>query len=126
MAFRALDFLMRLRLPRPAAHQAEDRVDLRLPGLSLRMERLSNRPVPAELTVVVPRTEFHAHLHTHDGGKATVDLVLNAITLVHSPRHVAETIIPALRTSPGTAAAPGTTHAPAPGPPTRGSGKEDT
>ncbi len=75
------------RLLRRFLADAEDRVAVRLPGLEIAVDRSSRDPVPAELTVVVPRAELRARLTTPDGAQASVEVLLNSITVVHSPRH---------------------------------------
>ncbi|MDI6871622.1 MAG: hypothetical protein QME79_09755 [Bacillota bacterium] len=85
-----------VRWPRPwqllsrLARRAEDRVAVHLPGLELAVERLNVLPVPAELTVVVPRAEFRGRLTAADGGQGSFEVILSSITVVHSPRHAPE------------------------------------
>lgn len=68
----------------------KDRVALRLPGLDIAVERTSTLEVPAELTIVVPRAELRARMSSPQNGEASVEVILNSITIAHSPRHVPE------------------------------------
>ena len=70
--------------------QTKDRVALRLPGLEIAVERAGTLPVPAELTVVVPRAELRARMTSPESGEASVEVILNSITIAHSPRHTPE------------------------------------
>lgn len=74
-------------LVRRFAPHTKDRAVIRLPGFDLLVQRTSTLLIPSELTVVVPRAELRASYKTPDGGQACLELVLNSVTVVDSPRH---------------------------------------
>jgi len=61
-----------------------DKITLRLYGLDVEVKRKTNIDVPHEVTVVVPRVEFRKKIKD---GEEDVEIIMNSITVVHSPRH---------------------------------------
>ncbi|AST56658.1 hypothetical protein Thert_00454 [Thermoanaerobacterium thermosaccharolyticum] len=61
-----------------------DKITLKLYGLDVEIERITNIDVTHEVTVVVPRVELKKK--TKDG-EEDVEIIMNSITVVHSPRH---------------------------------------
>lgn len=61
-----------------------DKITLRLYGLDIEIERKTNIDVPHEVTVVIPRVELRKKVK---GGEEDVEIIMNSITVVHSPRH---------------------------------------
>ncbi|MDI3476555.1 MAG: hypothetical protein PWQ59_80 [Thermoanaerobacterium sp.] len=61
-----------------------DKITLRLYGLDVEIERKTNIDVPHEVTVVVPRVELRKKTK---GGEEDIEIIMNSITIVHSPRH---------------------------------------
>jgi hypothetical protein len=62
-----------------------DTVSVKLFGLELKVTREIPVDVPYELTVVVPRAEFHS-----DKKSGNREIILNSITIAHSPRFNSE------------------------------------
>lgn len=86
MSFRLLFCQLFARRPSHPPLQTKDRVALSLPGLNLNVERAGRLSVPSELTVVIPRAELRASLTSPSGEQASVEVILNSITVAHSPR----------------------------------------
>lgn len=63
-----------------------DCIHLQLYGLDIKMGRLTNPDVPHEVTIVVPRAEVREKYDTQ-GRLTEKEIILNSITVVHSPRH---------------------------------------
>lgn len=61
-----------------------DKITLRLYGLDIEIERKTNIDVPHEVTVVVPRVESRKKVK---GDEEDIEIIMNSITIVHSPRH---------------------------------------
>lgn len=61
-----------------------DKITLSLYGLTITMERKTDISVPHEVTVVVPRVECRRKIKD---GEEDIEVILNSITVVHSPRH---------------------------------------
>lgn len=99
-------------LPAWLRRYAQDRVAIRLPGLDIAVER-RRPPFPAELTVVVPRAELRARMKSHDGSEASIEVIVNSITVAHSPRHPAAAP-PAAGPLPSAVEVPPQTTAPSP------------
>lgn len=70
-----------------------DKVELSLAGLKITMKRETNPDTPHEVSVFVPRAEIrktcpHGTACPPEGcPDCTVEILLNSITIVHSPRH---------------------------------------
>lgn len=60
-----------------------DTVSLKLFGLNLKVTREIPLDVPYELTVVVPRAELRG-----DKGGGSREIILNSITIAHSPHSI--------------------------------------
>lgn len=65
-----------------------DHVNLDLWGLHLSVERETTSPVPAELSVIIPRAEFRHNWKPPDQWET--EIILSSITIVLSPRHPQE------------------------------------
>lgn len=63
-----------------------DTVDLKLWGLSIHVTRELPADVPYELTIVFPRTELRKNCTSQSGPKCGLEVLLNSITIAHSPR----------------------------------------
>ncbi|ADL69521.1 conserved hypothetical protein [Thermoanaerobacterium thermosaccharolyticum DSM 571] len=61
-----------------------DKITLRLYGLDIEIERKTNIDIPHEVTVVVPRVELRKKVK---GDEEDIEIIMNSITIVHSPRH---------------------------------------
>ncbi|MDK2805239.1 MAG: hypothetical protein PWP67_3006 [Clostridium butyricum] len=61
-----------------------DKITLRLYGLDVEIERKTNIDVPHEVTVVVPRVELRKKTK---GSDEDIEIIMNSITVVHSPHH---------------------------------------
>ncbi|WKV09700.1 hypothetical protein Q2T46_04480 [Thermoanaerobacterium sp. CMT5567-10] len=61
-----------------------DKITLRLYGLDIEIERKTNIDVPHEVTVVLPRVELRKKTK---GSDEDIEIIMNSITVVHSPRH---------------------------------------
>lgn len=63
-----------------------DTVKLNLFGLKIEVSRELPVNCPHELTVVVPRAELRRNTTTDNLKKADLEVLLNSITIAHSPR----------------------------------------
>lgn len=63
-----------------------DTIDLKLWGLSIHVTRELPANVPYELTIVVPRAELRKNCATATAQKCGLEILLNSITIAHSPR----------------------------------------
>jgi len=61
-----------------------DRISVSLYDIQITVERKINIDIPHEVTVVLPRVELRSE--TIDNRKS-FELILNSITVVHSPQH---------------------------------------
>lgn len=63
-----------------------DCIELELAELYIKMKRVTDQAIPHEVTVIVPRAEIR---EKYDGNQKLIEreVILNSITLVHSPRH---------------------------------------
>jgi len=64
---------------------ANDRVELALPWLRIRLDRQTSPAVPHEVTVVVPRAEIRQRQTGPD--RSETEVIYSSLTVVHSPRH---------------------------------------
>ena len=70
-----------------------DEIELSLAGLNIIMKRETNPDTPHEVSVYVPRAEIRKNCHHGTAcppegcPDCTVEILLNSITIVHSPRH---------------------------------------
>lgn len=69
-----------------------DTVKLSLFGLKIEISRELPANSPHELTVVVPRAEFRKVPPTDRSKKASLEVLLNSITVAHSPRFESKNI----------------------------------
>ena len=67
-------------------HTALDTASVKLFGLDIKITREIPLNIPYELTVVVPRAEYH-----WSQASQSLEIILSSITIVHSPRHSAGT-----------------------------------
>lgn len=63
-----------------------DTVKLSLFGLKIEVSRELPADSPHELTVVVPRAEFRKNQLANHTGSDSLEVLLNSITIAHSPR----------------------------------------
>lgn len=63
-----------------------DTVKLSLFGLKIEISRELPANSPHELTIIVPRAEFRKDSSTDNSKKAALEVLLNSITIAHSPR----------------------------------------
>lgn len=63
-----------------------DTIKLTLFGLKIEIFRELPINSPHELTVVVPRAEFRKNQMANHPGKDSLEVLLNSITIAHSPR----------------------------------------
>ncbi|GAB6085751.1 hypothetical protein [Alkaliphilus crotonatoxidans] len=63
-----------------------DSIQVELPGLLIKMTRITDPEIPHEVTVVVPRAEIREKF---DENNRVIEreVLLNSITVVHAPRH---------------------------------------
>jgi hypothetical protein len=67
---------------------ATDRVKIKLLGMEINLTRDLPEAVPYELTVVIPRVEYRLNKKTPDGAGDFLEVLLNSITIAHSPRNL--------------------------------------
>lgn len=65
---------------------SSDDIEVRLPGLYIRVKRETPPDVPYEVTVVVPRAEMRRRFD-EQSKKEDWELIYSSITIVHAPRH---------------------------------------
>lgn len=65
-----------------------DQVSLKLFGLNMDLSRRLPPDIPYELTVVVPRAEFRGKCNCPAGKNCEWEIILNSITIAHSPREI--------------------------------------
>ncbi len=70
----------------PFKNTTLDTIKLSLFGLKMEITREIPANCPHELTVVVPRAEFRKNLKVDDKSQADLEVLLNSITVAHSPR----------------------------------------
>lgn len=80
-----LEKLQNLKRGRPK-NTLLDTVKLSIFGLKIEIARQLPADSPHELTVVVPRAEFRNQLLNNDFKKTSAEVLLNSITIAHSPR----------------------------------------
>jgi len=68
------------------ARQA-DKVEVSLPGLTIKMSRNVDLDTPHEVTVVIPRAQMRKTCLNGDCSKCEYELIYSSITVVHAPRH---------------------------------------
>ncbi len=78
----------------------QDQVQLELAGLEIYLKRCFSYDLPHEVTIVVPRAEIRKRKNKDENIEET-EIILNSITIVHSPQRPA---------SKGVAALPGSTE----------------
>jgi hypothetical protein len=63
-----------------------DYIELELEDLYIKMNRITDKEIPHEVTVVVPRAEIR---EKYDENQRLIEreVILNSITIVHAPRH---------------------------------------
>ncbi|QUH19569.1 hypothetical protein [Alkaliphilus sp. B6464] len=63
-----------------------DCIELKLEDLYIKMNRITDKGIPHEVTVVVPRAEIR---EKYDENQRLIEkeVILNSITIVHAPRH---------------------------------------
>jgi hypothetical protein len=66
---------------------ATDRVNVKLLGMEINLTRDLPEAVPYELTIVIPRVEYRLNKKSPDGVGDFLEVLLNSITVVHSPRN---------------------------------------
>ncbi|MGD8401613.1 MAG: hypothetical protein PVH64_11895 [Bacillota bacterium] len=66
-------------------HLGTDTVRVKLPGLEIKVSRDLPPDIPYELTVVIPRAEYRLKQKPPATAK-TWEVLLNSITIAHSPR----------------------------------------
>ena len=74
---------IRRRWRKPRRDDPADRILLALDGLVIGLERKLNNGPPHEVTIVVPRAEIRV---VEQDGRREVQVVMNSITIAHSPR----------------------------------------
>lgn len=70
----------------PQKNTLLDIVKLNLFGLEMEISRELPANYPHELTVVVPRAELRKNSATDNFKKTDIEVLLNSITIAHSPR----------------------------------------
>lgn len=63
-----------------------DHIELQLEDLYIKMNRITDQETPHEVTVVVPRAEIRKK-YDEKQNLIEEEIILNSITIVHSPRH---------------------------------------
>ncbi|KAB3530220.1 hypothetical protein [Alkaliphilus serpentinus] len=64
----------------------KDYVKVELEDLKMEMVRITDKEIPHEVTVVIPRVEIREK-YDGDGNLTEREVILNSITMVHAPRH---------------------------------------
>lgn len=67
--------------------QQEDKIEVCLPGLTIKMSRNIDLDTPHEVTVVIPRAEMRKICANEDCIKRGYEIIYSSITVVHAPRH---------------------------------------
>lgn len=67
--------------------QQEDKIEVCLPGLTIKMSRNIDLDTPHEVTVVIPRAEMRKICANEDCSKRGYEIIYSSITVVHAPRH---------------------------------------
>ncbi|MEW6065082.1 MAG: hypothetical protein ACOY35_04210 [Bacillota bacterium] len=76
--------------PDPCNCYQNDHVDLVVEGAGIRMCRLSNLSVPAEVSAIIPRVEIRRRRYENGQLVYEDERIYNSITVVHAPRHPLE------------------------------------
>lgn len=63
-----------------------DYIKVQLQQLNMEMLRVTDKDIPHEVTVIVPRAEIREK-YDEKGNLIEREVILNSITLVHAPRH---------------------------------------
>lgn len=70
----------------PKNTKQSDYISVELPGLDIKMSRITDPEIPHEVTIVVPRAEIREK-YDEKGNITEKEILLNSITVVHAPRH---------------------------------------
>ncbi|AQS59676.1 hypothetical protein [Desulforamulus ferrireducens] len=76
--------------PDPCNCYQNDHVDLVVEGAGIRLCRLSNLSVPAEVSAYIPRVEIRQRRYENGQLISEDERIYNSITVVHAPRHPLE------------------------------------
>lgn len=63
-----------------------DYIKVQLQQLNMEMLRVTDKDIPHEVTVIVPRAEIREK-YDEKGNLIEREVILNSITMVHAPRH---------------------------------------
>lgn len=74
----------------PEPDTLQDKVTLSLAGLDICLSRKMEIDLPHEVTVVVPRAEIRKKCPTPNCPDCQLEIILNSITIAHSPRPLEE------------------------------------
>ncbi len=79
-----------LQTSEPCNCYQNDHVDLVVEGAGIRLCRLSNLSVPAEISAYIPRVEIRHRRYENGQLICEDERIYNSITMVHAPRHPSE------------------------------------
>ena len=79
-----------LQTSEPCNCYQNDHVDLVVEGAGIRLCRLSNLSVPAEVSAYIPRVEIRHRRYENGQLICEDERIYNSITMVHAPRHPSE------------------------------------